>query len=134
MSRPYPRVYHLRSYPITLKVCDAHPISTYPNHNPTVLIIGNGSYQPIDTYISTTSSLYPIYTDPNNKLHAILKFVSSLKMTNEGEEQKDYMRSAPSPLMRIFNGVTYALGHLQHTAYAGPKSLNGGEVVISAGM
>jgi hypothetical protein len=34
---------------------------------------------------------------------------------------------------RIFGGIKGALGHLEHLNQTGPKALNGGEVVISAG-
>lgn len=43
------------------------------------------------------------------------------------------MRDAGGTVSRILGGVKGALGNLQHTAYIGPKSLNGGEVVIDAG-
>ncbi|KAL1594880.1 hypothetical protein SLS59_008693, partial [Nothophoma quercina] len=96
------------------------------------IIIGNGSYQPIDTYASNTSSAYPIYTDPTCQLHKILKFKSALKEQEDGEEKKDYMQNAGTAMSRIFGGIKGALGNLSHTTYIGPKALNGGEVVIAA--
>jgi hypothetical protein len=98
-----------------------------------VIIVGNGSYQPIDTYASTTSSAYPIYTDPTCRLHKILKFKSALKEQNDGEEKKDYMQDAGTAMSRIVGGIKGALGSLHHVSYIGPKSLNGGEVIIAAG-
>ncbi|KAF2621106.1 hypothetical protein BU25DRAFT_355094 [Macroventuria anomochaeta] len=100
--------------------------------NTQIKIIGNGSYQPIDTYATTTSSVYPIYTDPICRLHKILKFKSALKEQEDGEEKKDYMQNAGTPMSRIFGGIKGALCNLQHTAYIGPKALNGGEVIIAA--
>lgn len=44
------------------------------------------------------------------------------------------MENAGSAVSRIFGGIKGALGKLQHTTYIGPKALNGGEVVIAAGM
>ena len=43
------------------------------------------------------------------------------------------MRDAGSAMSRIFGGIKGALGNLQHTAYIGPKALNGGELIIAAG-
>ncbi|KAF9700187.1 hypothetical protein EKO04_001711 [Ascochyta lentis] len=100
--------------------------------NTQILIVGNGSYQPIDTYATTTASAYPIYTDPTCQIHKILKFKSALKEQGAGEDKKDYMQNAGSAISRVFGGIKGALGNLQHTAYIGPKALNGGEVVISA--
>lgn len=36
-------------------------------------------------------------------------------------------------MSRLFGGIKGALGNLQHTPYIGPKGLNGGEMIISAG-
>jgi len=43
------------------------------------------------------------------------------------------MRNAGSTMSRIFGGIKGALGNLQHVNSVGPKALNGGEVVLSAG-
>lgn len=43
------------------------------------------------------------------------------------------MRGAGGPVARWFSGVTAALGSLQNLPHVGPKSQNGGEVIISAG-
>ncbi|KAI8942919.1 hypothetical protein NX059_000958 [Plenodomus lindquistii] len=98
-----------------------------------ILIIGCGSYRPINTYIETTSSLYPIYTDPSRQLHSLCRFKSNLSMGVTGDEQRDYMRNAGSAMSRIWGGITYQLGNLQHLNDMGPKSLNGGELILSAG-
>ncbi|KAF3006889.1 hypothetical protein E8E13_011076 [Curvularia kusanoi] len=100
--------------------------------NTQIIIIGNGSYQPIDTYAANTASEYPIYTDPTCRLHKILKFKSGLKEAGQGEEKKDYMKDAGTAMSRVFGGIKGALGNLQHTPYIGPKALNGGELIISA--
>jgi hypothetical protein len=44
------------------------------------------------------------------------------------------MRDAGSAMARVWGGIKGALGQLEYTRYIGPKSLNGGEVVVSAGM
>jgi len=98
-----------------------------------VLIIGCGSFQPIDTYATSSSSRYPIYTDPTQRLHSILKFNSCLAEERSGEEKRDYMRDAGGTVARIWGGIKGAMGHLEHMSYVGPKSLNGGEIVIGAG-
>lgn len=43
------------------------------------------------------------------------------------------MKTAGGTATRIIQGVKGALGNLQHTSYIGPKTLNGGEVVVGAG-
>jgi hypothetical protein len=43
------------------------------------------------------------------------------------------MYDAGSAMGRIFGGIKGALGNLQHLNQTGPKALNGGEVIISAG-
>lgn len=98
------------------------------------MIINNGSWQPIDTYAEASSSTYPIYTDPTLRLHKIFKFKYNLKEGNSGEAKRDYMHDAGGTWSRIVGGVKGALGHLEHTSYIGPKSLNGGEIIISAGV
>jgi hypothetical protein len=113
------------------------PFPTFPrspNYRfSTVLVIGCGSYQPIDTYASNSSSAYPIYTDPSLRLHSLFRFKSNLAEGKSGDEQRDYMRGAGSTVARIWGGVKGALGNLQHVNSVGPKALNGGEVVIDAG-
>ncbi|OWY51522.1 hypothetical protein AA0114_g8105 [Alternaria tenuissima] len=96
------------------------------------LVVGCGSYQPIDTYATNSSSKYPIYTDPTLRLHKLFKFKSNLAEGKAGDEQRDYMRNAGSTMSRIFGGIKGALGNLQHVNSVGPKALNGGEVVLSA--
>ena len=95
--------------------------------------MGCGSYQPIDTYIEASSSAYPIYTDPTQRLHKILKFKWTLAQGESGEGQRDYMRTAGSTMTRIWGGIKGAVSHMEHVNYVGPKSLNGGEIVLSAG-
>ncbi|RMZ69612.1 Thioredoxin AAED1 [Pyrenophora seminiperda CCB06] len=95
------------------------------------LIIGNGSYQPIDAYATNSSSAYPIYTDPTLRLHSLFKFKSALT-EGKGDEKRDYMRNEGSAMSRVWGGIKGALGSLQHVTYVGPKALNGGEVIISA--
>ncbi|KAJ4985197.1 hypothetical protein SVAN01_09333 [Stagonosporopsis vannaccii] len=107
------------------------PPSKLPPNNQ-ILIIGNGSYQPIDTYASTSSSAYPIYTDPTCRLHKVFKFKSALKEAVNDEGKKDYMQNAGTAISRVFGGIKGALGHLQHTPHIGPKALNGGEIIIAA--
>ncbi|CAA9957106.1 AhpC-TSA-2 domain containing protein [Pyrenophora teres f. maculata] len=97
-----------------------------------LLIIGNGSYQPIDTYATNSSSAYPIYTDPTLRLHSLFKFKSALKEGKAGDEQRDYMRNEGSAMSRVWGGIKGTLGTLQHVTYVGPKALNGGEVILSA--
>jgi hypothetical protein len=66
-------------------------------------------------------------------LHKLFQFKSNLAEGKAGDEQRDYMRNAGSTMSRIFGGIKGALGNLQHVNSVGPKALNGGEVVLSAG-
>jgi hypothetical protein len=94
--------------------------------------VGCGSPSPIATYASASSCAYPIYTDPTLRLHAIFSFQSNLS-EGANTQTRDYMRDAGSAMNRFWGGVRAALGHLEHVNSVGPKALNGGEVVISAG-
>jgi hypothetical protein len=67
------------------------------------------------------------------RLHGIFNFKSNLAEAKSGDEQRDYMKDAGSTMARVFGGIKGALGHLEHFGTTGPKTLNGGEVVISAG-
>ncbi|KAF1943909.1 hypothetical protein EJ02DRAFT_510656 [Clathrospora elynae] len=107
------------------------PSEPSSNHTPSVLVIGCGSYQPIDTYATASSCLYPIFTDPTLRLHSILGFKSNLAEGQAGDETRDYMRDAGGPLTRIWGGIKGAVANVQHLNYVGPKALNGGEVVVS---
>ncbi|KAF3031549.1 hypothetical protein E8E12_001673 [Didymella heteroderae] len=108
------------------------PPSSLPA-NTQILIISNGSHEPIDTYAKTTSSAYRIYTDPTCQLHKIFGFKSALKEQGDGAEKKDYMQDAGTALNRIFGGIKAALCDIKNTPYIGPKAQNGGEVIISDG-
>lgn len=112
-------------------ICAALPPARLPA-NTQILIIGNGSYQPIDEYAKVTTSVYPIYTDPTRRIHSLFKFNSNLREGAAGESQRDYMRDAGGVLSRILGGIKGALGNLQHTNYIGPKALNGGELILDA--
>lgn len=103
------------------------------SHTPLVIVIGCGTHRPIDNYATTSSSKYPIYTDPKQRLHAIFKFKWTLSQGNAGDATKDYMGDAGGTLYRIYAGWKYAMGSIYHINHSGPSSLNGGEVVISAG-
>jgi hypothetical protein len=43
------------------------------------------------------------------------------------------MRDAGSAMTRLWGGIKYGLGHLGHINQTGPKALNGGEILVSAG-
>lgn len=96
-------------------------------------MIGCGTYQPIDNYAAASSSKYPIYTDPTHRLHAIFKFKWTLEQDKAGDKKKDYMGDAGGTMYRIWGGIKYAMGSISHINSVGPKSLNGGEIVIDAG-
>jgi hypothetical protein len=73
-----------------------------------------------------------VYADPSNRLHSLFKFKSTLS-EGSGEDPRDYMRGEGGALARWLGGIKAALGTVQHLPYVGPKSQNGGEVIISAG-
>jgi len=82
-------------------ISESIPPSNLPA-NTQILVVGCGSYQPIDTYATNSSSKYPIYTDPTLRLHKLFKFKSNLAEGKAGDEQRDYMRNAGSTMSRIF--------------------------------
>ncbi|KAF2822231.1 hypothetical protein CC86DRAFT_331112 [Ophiobolus disseminans] len=100
--------------------------------NTQILIIGCGTHHPIDNYAAASSSKYPVYTDPTQRLHAIFKFKWTLSQGQSGDEVKDYMGDAGGVVYRIYAGWKYAMSSISHINDVGPKSLNGGEVVIGA--
>lgn len=110
---------------------EAMPPSQLPSSTQ-IIVIGCGSYQPIKTYAAQSCSKYPIYTDPTLRLHNIFRFKSNLAEGKDGDEQRDYMKTAGSTMGRVWGGIKGALGHLEHINHVGPKALNGGEAVISA--
>ncbi|KAL1653915.1 hypothetical protein SLS61_003700 [Didymella pomorum] len=67
-----------------------------------------------------------------NEHTEIFKFKSALKEQGDGEEKKDYMQDAGTAMGRIFGGIKAALGDIRNTPYIGPKTQNGGEVIIAA--
>jgi hypothetical protein len=101
--------------------------------NDPVLIIGCGTYHPIASYIAKTSSPYPIYTNPSLSLYQSLEFKSSLAGESKEQPQRDYMKDQGSYVSRVMGGVKGALSDLGNLSNVGPKSQNGGEVIISAG-
>ncbi|EAT86864.1 hypothetical protein SNOG_05800 [Parastagonospora nodorum SN15] len=120
----------IRHFFFVRRLSEAVPPSDLPA-NTRVLVIGCGSYQPIDDWATAASSKYPVYTDPSNKLYTLFKFKSNLSQ-GDGSEPRDYMRDAGGAVARWFSGITAALGSLQNLPYVGPKSQNGGEVILSA--
>jgi hypothetical protein len=96
-------------------------------------VIGCGSYQPIKPYITKTSCPYPIYTNPSLSLYELLEFKSSLAGESKEHPQRDYMKDQGSYVSRVMGGVKGALGDLGNLSNVGPKSQNGGEVILSTG-
>lgn len=95
-----------------------------------VIVIGCGTYQPIDAYLTKTASPYSIYSNPSLSLYQLLNFKSSL--AGQGDQPtKDYMQSSGSYLSRVMGGVKGALGDMGNINNVGPKSQNGGEVIIN---
>jgi len=98
-----------------------------------VIVIGCGSYQPIKTYLETTSSPYPIYANPSLSLYKQFNFKSSLGTSKPGE-LKDYEKELGGSFTRVWEAIKEGPGrHIEHVNTVGPKSLNGGEVIIEAG-
>jgi hypothetical protein len=66
-------------------------------------------------------------------LHALFGFKWTLAQESPGAATKDYMRDAGGTMARVWGGLRYALGSVWQVNAVGPKSLNGGEVVVGAG-
>jgi hypothetical protein len=98
-----------------------------------VVIIGCGDYQPIKTYLSTTASIYPIYANPSNGIYRQFGFSSSLGRSKPGEE-KEYEKELGGAAKRVWDALMDGpVKHFEHVSTVGPKSLNGGEVVLEEG-
>lgn len=97
-----------------------------------VIVIGCGTHQPIEAYLTKTSSPYPVYTNPSLSLYELFQFKSSLAGQGDGPT-KDYMQSSGSYFTRVMGGVKGALGDMGNISNVGPKSQNGGEVIINKG-
>jgi hypothetical protein len=98
-----------------------------------VLIIGCGSYHPIEQYITATSSPYPVYGNPSLSLYKHFEFKSSFTDKAKDDPEKDYMVGQGSRIARVLGGVKSALGDLGNLGNVGPMAQNGGEVIISPG-
>jgi hypothetical protein len=98
-----------------------------------VLIIGCGSYQPIEQYITSTSSPYPVYANPSLSLYRALEFKSSFTDKAKDDPEKDYMVGQGSTVSRVLGGVKSALGDLGNFGNQGPMAQNGGEVIMTPG-
>jgi hypothetical protein len=59
-------------------------------------------------------------------------FKYNLAEEKAGEQKRDYMQGEGGQLARWWGGLKGALSSLQFINSTGPKSLNGGEVVVSA--
>ncbi|KIM57773.1 hypothetical protein SCLCIDRAFT_1120718 [Scleroderma citrinum Foug A] len=60
--------------------------------NRQIIIIGCGSYEPIDNYKEITSCAFPIYTDPKRELyHALGMVTETLARTPASEERRSYL-------------------------------------------
>lgn len=97
------------------------------------MVIGCGTHQPIDAYRTKTDCPYPIHSDPTLALHKLFGFTSTLSGGAKDQEQKDYMQSSGGYFARVMGGIKGALGDIGNVNNVGPKSQNGGEVIISPG-
>ncbi|CAD6580410.1 MAG: hypothetical protein TREMPRED_002739 [Tremellales sp. Tagirdzhanova-0007] len=110
--------------------------TSIPPHNlPTgtgVIIVGCGSYQPIEWYAGHTHSPYPVYACPSLELHKIFGFTTKLGASKKGEE-KEYERDLGGMMSRVWMGLVVGpMQHIEHMSSVGPKGQNGGEMVFEA--
>lgn len=95
-----------------------------------VIIISCGSWQPIDNYLTITNSPYPVYANPTLELYKFFRFTSTLAGAKAGEE-KDYMKDLGSYTTRVWNSIKRGpLSNISQAGSVGPKSQNGGELVL----
>ena len=98
-----------------------------------VIIVGCGSYQPIEWYAGHTHSPYPVYACPSLELHKIFGFTTKLGASKKGEE-KEYERDLGGMMSRVWMGLVVGpMQHIEHMSSVGPKGQNGGEMVFEAG-
>lgn len=97
------------------------------------MIIGCGSYEPIQWYQDLTQSQYPIYANPSLSLYQDFEFQSRLAVAKKGEE-REYDKVLGSTFTKVWNAIK--IGPMQNFGQrnqVGPKSQNGGEVVLQKG-
>lgn len=100
----------------------------------TVIIIGCGYSGPIAQYAAETASPYAIYANPDLSLYKLFEFSTNLKPNAKGSE-KEYESELGSSMNRVWEGLKQ--GPLRNIGMAnsvGPKSQNGGEMVLEQGM
>jgi hypothetical protein len=98
-----------------------------------VIIIGCGTATPISTYLETTSSPYPIYSNPSIELYKLFDFKPNLAQAPKGEE-REYEKGLGSTLARLWGALKSGPGkNIGHVGQTGPISQNGGEIVLEAG-
>ncbi|RXK38365.1 hypothetical protein M231_04407 [Tremella mesenterica] len=108
------------------------PPSSLPSGT-SIIIIGCGSYQPIQAYQDLTNSPYPIYANPSLSLYTALQFSSKLAGSKKGEE-KEYEKDLGGLLSRTWTSLKNGPGkNFGHVGSVGPKSQNGGEMIVEAG-
>ncbi|WWD01530.1 hypothetical protein V866_008475 [Kwoniella sp. B9012] len=95
-------------------------------------IIGCGTSSPIPSYLTRTSSPYPIYSCPSLDLHKLFNFGRTLRGSNNGEK-KTYMSELGGGFNRTWLSLKHNLlktpGHGLESV-RGPNNQNGGEVII----
>lgn len=100
----------------------------------TVIIIGCGNYQPIQTYTEATESPYPIYGNPSADLYKLFGFSVNLSPSKKGEERK-YTSTLGSQFNRVWDALKAGpMKNIGHVSSVGPKSQNGGEMILEAGQ
>lgn len=98
-----------------------------------VIVIGCGTDHPIESYVAKTASPYPVYTNSSLSLYKLFDFQSSLAGESKDQPAKDYLQNSGSYTSRVLGGLKGALADIGNVSNVGPKSQNGGEVIISAG-
>lgn len=72
-----------------------------------------------------------MYANPTLELYKSLGFTSTLAGAKAGEE-KDYMKDLGSYTTRVWNSIKRGpLSHISQAGAVGPKSQNGGELVLN---
>jgi len=96
-------------------------------------VIGCGASAPISTYIEASGSPFPIYGNPGIELYKLFEFKSNLAGSKKGEE-KEYESDLGGIMTRTWSALKEGpMRNISHVNSVGPKSQNGGEVILEAG-
>jgi len=94
-----------------------------------LIVVGCGSYEPINVFAEATRTPYEVYANPDLKLYTTFGFVSTLAGAKKGEE-KEYEKDLGGIAKRALGGLVGPFKNPSHIGKNGPVGQNGGELLF----